>query len=135
MNVQVNKDQQIRLVEPSNELFLRIAKRNREDQLYLAFRRRVVWALIGFSVSMVGFILALLWLIVGSAATGFSEVASLLGSDSLYVLQNWQAYGLSLLETLPVMNAIASLMLLSCVIWCGMQSISNFKGMRRVAQH
>lgn len=127
--------QPIHLVEPSDELLLRIATRAREEALYLRFRKRVVLAFVGFAVSLVGLILASMWFLGDSTETGFSEIISLLFSDSVYVIRNWREYGMSLLETLPVMNAIASLALLLCVIWCGMQTAVNLKGMRRAAQH
>ena len=124
----------IELVEPSDELFLRISKRTREEKLRLRFRRRIVFALAGFLGSLVGFLAAVMWFVIGSSVTGFTEVASLLASDSGFVLRNWQDYSMSLLETLPVINAVALLALLFCTIWSAMMLAGNVKNIRTLGR-
>ncbi|MEO5927412.1 MAG: hypothetical protein ABIO72_01790 [Patescibacteria group bacterium] len=134
----LNPSTPIKLVEPSDELLLRISRRVREEELFLRFRKRIFFALVGLVFSLIGFAFALVWFVAGSGATGFAEMASLLASDSGYVMGNWQEYSLSLLETLPVINAITSLALLFCVISFGMLVTGNVKGMRalgRLIQH
>jgi cell division protein FtsL len=133
-----NSRQTIAVVSPADELLLRISQRAREEELFLQFRKRVVFALIGLIVSALGLVFATLWFAASSASSGFSEMASLLTSDGGYVLQHWQNYSLSLLETLPVINAIMSLALLFCVLWFAMRISGSVKGMRnmhRLMQH
>jgi hypothetical protein len=138
MLTQPNRRQTIELVSPADELLLRISLRAREEELFLQFRKRVVLGLLGLIGSALGLVGATVWFLVSSSLSGFSEMASLLTSDGGYVLSHWQDYSLSLLETLPVMNAIASLILLFSVIWFGMRVSGNVKGMRnmqRLMQH
>jgi hypothetical protein len=55
-----------------------------------------------FLASIAGLIFSLLSFKTGIAQTGFSQYATLIFTDTMVVLQDWQNYAYTILESLPV---------------------------------
>ena len=92
-------------VEPPKELsglIFRRIEREKEKKI----KRNLLWSYVGLTSSFsIAFIIILTF---GSALakSDFWSIFSLIFSDALVVAGNWQEYGYSLLETLPMINVI-----------------------------
>jgi hypothetical protein len=83
-----------------------VLERIRIEEEYLKFRKAALFVLCGLCVSLLGLIWSLGHLIDGMARSGFSSIASLAYSDTSVVMQHWQDFAYSLLESLPVISMI-----------------------------
>lgn len=87
--------------EPSPHLLGAILESIAARKRRAAQKRLVFWVAL-FAISAIGCIPALLFLKNESSASGFLQSLSLLFSDPMVVLLDWQEFTLSLLELLPV---------------------------------
>ena len=99
----------IPLMDPSEDLYARVAMRLHDEDRYLRIRRRffALFALFLFSAIAIPF--AVSALSSSASASGFTTLVSLIASDSEVVLEYWQEFGYSLLETLPVLMFVVLL--------------------------
>jgi hypothetical protein len=101
--------QKIEALEPPEELAELILKRIEKESNRL-FRAELFLTRLGFAGSL--FVLFYTFSVFGRAIVDseFWKIASLISSDMVIVLGNWQAFGYSLLETLPIAGIIAILL-------------------------
>jgi hypothetical protein len=83
----------------------RVAGLIREKRLRNARARLVVASLSGIA-SLVGCVIAIVSFDAAASGSGFFAYASLLLSDSGLIVNNFSIFGLSLLESLPVIEAV-----------------------------
>ena len=67
--------------------------------------------------SFAGFVPGILYAIRGFNSSGFVQYASLMFTDSSVVLSHWQAFGLSLSESFPVMQSAIALGTCVMFLW------------------
>jgi len=103
----INKD-----IEVPPDLFDKVMLGIERKKNSQALRRRFVLALISFLPFL--FITFPVWrnFQINIIQSGFSEYLALLFYDFKIVLANWQDFGLSLLESLPVISMAATLAVL-----------------------
>jgi hypothetical protein len=97
--------------EPSPELFIKIMKRIRREERFLAFKKIGALSTI-LALSLIAFIPAIKMLAQELESSGFIQFASLLFSDFEIVKSYWQSFSLTLLETLPALSLILCLVIL-----------------------
>lgn len=106
-------------LEPREELFDLVIARIQKERTLLKAKR---WIFV-YSVCFVASLLALLpsfsWFKAGMANSEFVEFSSLLFSDFSSVMNYWQSFALTLIETVPFLSAIAFL----SVVWVMLETL------------
>ena len=114
-------------------LFKRIIARINLERATMIMRRRFVYASIVFLSATVITIPA--WLAFWSDFTqsGFAQYVSLMFYDFKIVLAHWQDFGLSLLETFPIVSTTVLLSLIFAILVSLSLSLKYIKGFRKSA--
>jgi len=101
---------------PSDELFEKIILRiGREERMQIA-KKRVLFFSVFFIASFFGFIYSFIAVQAAFINSGFMEFFSLLFSDFGVVVACWQNFALTLLESLPVLALVVTLLMFSLVL-------------------
>jgi hypothetical protein len=90
--------------ELSGGLFGKIIQRIQNERRLRSIKRRIAFFSVGTVFSIVAFIFTLQMARAGFAESGFFQFFSLLFSDFSSVVLYWRNFGLTLLETLPVVS-------------------------------
>jgi len=106
--------------EPSKSLFEKIIKNIESERNFIILRRKIILISVSMTLSTVLFIFSVLLIRSEAIKSGFALFFSLIFSDFNIVMQHWQNFGVSLLETIPIMNIVLSLFI-------GTLSISSIK--------
>ncbi|HTL39490.1 MAG TPA: hypothetical protein VL306_01635 [Methylomirabilota bacterium] len=112
-------------------LFEKVISRIKAERIVRAMRRRFVYAL-GFFILTLGVMVSLwqrLWLDLSQS--GIPQYLSLVIYDSKAVLANWQDFGLSLLESLPITSVIVFFTVVFCLLLSLSMSFKYAKGFRQ----
>jgi hypothetical protein len=91
-----------------------LARIAREEQKRQMCRKMLLWS--GFFASGIGVVSSIAYFGSAIVASDFWSIASLAFSDLGTVVGHWQDYGLSLLETLPVVSIIAVLVPVAAIL-------------------
>ena len=95
-------------LEPTDDLLGKVLSRLDKER-FIVIRRRIA-LLSGFLVVLVlALVPAFKMVWDGINASGFTQFLSLLFSDSGVVMAYWQSFGLTLLESLPVISIVVFL--------------------------
>jgi ABC-type phosphate/phosphonate transport system permease subunit len=111
MQDETAQKKQIELTDPPERLVGDILRRVSQEEEYLRLRRTFFVFCVGLTASAVALVVALANMLNGMSHSGFSSLLSLLFSDTSVVLSQWQNFGYSLLEALPIVATIAVLAL------------------------
>lgn len=113
--------------EPPEKLFPNIISLIHKEQKLSVIRTRFVI----FSITFIGSIIALLPVIqtlkTSLSESGFMNFSSLILSDLEVVINNWQDYSITLLESLPVINIVILLIVLFVLLKSIQYMALNFK--------
>lgn len=99
----------IKAPQPPKNLFAKIMRRVDEEIKLAALRRRIIFFSILLVASIGAFIPAFQLAWAEFSESGFVDFLSLIFSDLNSVAAYWQNLGIALLESLPVVSAIAVL--------------------------
>ena len=111
-------------VEPPRGLSDSISVRVREVE-HNAWHTRFVTFIATTLVSSVALVVATIRLWSDLAQSGFYQYFSLLLSDGATLSLYWKQLGLSLVESLPLLNLAILLSVLGVFIWSGTKAIGN----------
>lgn len=128
-------------VEPSLDFAKRLRERLHDEARYLHIRTRF------FSLGLLGVLavvltpIALTTMVTAAQRSGFVVFASLVVSDTMEMQAQWQDYLFSLLESLPVIEMIATCVIAAVLLAC-VQYVMNeyspiwkhFQRLRRVSR-
>jgi hypothetical protein len=110
---------QFSFLEPREELFDLVMVRIKKEKSLLAIKRRIFVYSACFVASLVALLPVFSWFKAGIANSEFMEFFSLLFSDFGSVMNYWQSFVLTLLETAPLLSAIAFL----SVVWVMLETL------------
>lgn len=123
------------LPEVPEDLLCKVMTRiHNERQIAAAKNRLIIWAG-GLTVALVALFPAIHLLISDLAESGFIQYLSLFFSDTGIILNQWENFIFSLLETLPLTGLIASLGTILIVLYMAkmlakeIQKISPVRGL------
>jgi len=122
----------IPLMDPSEGLFNRVATRLQDEERYLRIRSRFFVFFLLFVLSAVAIPFAVSAFSSSASASGFTTFVSLVTSDTGIVLEHWQEFGYSLLETLPILT-LTFILGLSIILLSSLEYIR--KEFRNVWKH
>jgi hypothetical protein len=103
--------------EPPAELLGRIMARIHEEERLKSIKKRLFLFSTTVLVSAIAFIPATNAFWDGFAQSGFLQFISLLFSDFGLIIDDWQNFGLAILESLPVMSITAFLFTAFISLW------------------
>lgn len=103
-------------VEPEQNLFERIVSRIKLEEKFVYVKSKLIFFSCGVVASLVAFILSAISTHTEIIKSGFSNFFSLIFSDFQVVMANWQSFGISLIETLPIVNVVILLVTASIFI-------------------
>ncbi|MFA5368981.1 MAG: hypothetical protein WC303_03240 [Candidatus Paceibacterota bacterium] len=102
----MEKDWQKLDIEPPAGLFIKVLNRiEAEERIMLLKRRIFIFSCAGFG-SLIGLIFSFNFVRKAMVNSGFGDFFSLIFSDSMIVLNYWQNFFLTLLESFPIIEAI-----------------------------
>lgn len=109
----MNKDNNLKklfsnleLFEPKNELYENILENIEIKQKVILSRRRFFIFATLFLLSLISLIPAIKMLVNDFTNSGFIQFFSLIFSDSQIILNYWQSFVLTLLESLPIISTV-----------------------------
>lgn len=105
-------------------LFEKIMLRIGVEKKAISIKRKIVIFSVMLAVSFAGLIPAVKAAYSGFATSGFTQLFSLIFSDTTIVMSYWQNFALSLLETLPI-NGIMLSFVLSIMFFGSLKFLSN----------
>jgi len=101
--------------QPADGLFIKIVNRIDRAKRISSIKRLIMFSL-AFVGSAVGFIPALNSLRTALIESGFTQFFSLIFSDFSIVLNSWKVFTLTLLESLPAVDVLIFLVVISVFI-------------------
>lgn len=105
-------------------LFEKIMLRIALEKNKIAIKRKIAIFSVMLAVSFAGFIPAVKMAYSGFADSGFTQLFSLIFSDTTAVMSLWQNFSLSLLETLPI-NGILAIGFLGVIFFSSLRFLSK----------
>lgn len=105
-------------------LFEKIMLRIGVEKNKIAIKRKIAVFSVMLAVSFVGLIPAVKMAYSGFTSSGFTQLFSLIFSDTSVVISSWQNFALSLLETLPI-NGILLAGFLSIIFFGSLKFLLN----------
>lgn len=105
-------------------LFEKIMLRIRTEQKRMALKRKIAGFSVILAISFAGLIPAVKAIHSGFVNSGFTQIFSLMFSDTAIVIGSWQNFALSLLETLPI-NGILITGIFALVFFSSLRFLSN----------
>jgi hypothetical protein len=103
-----------------NKIMLRIGVEKRA----MAIKRKIAVFSVMLAVSFVGLIPAVKAAHSGFVNSGFTQLFSLIFSDTAIVISSWQNFALAILETLPI-NGILIIGVLAIIFFSSLKFLSN----------
>jgi len=97
---------QIEALEPPPALLGKVMLHLEREKKLVIIKRKVALFSAGLIFSVLALIPAFKMVWDGVASSGFTQFLSLLFTDSGVVMAYWQSFGLTLLESLPVLSII-----------------------------
>ena len=105
-------------------LFEKIMLRIGAEKKAMAIKRKIAVFSVILAVSFIGLIPATMVAYSGFTTSGFTQLFSLMFSDTAIVMSLWQNFALSLLETLPI-NGILLAGVLAIIFFGSLKFLSN----------
>ena len=91
-------------------------------------KQRFVFSALLSLASFAGIVEAIIRLVQSATKSGFSQYLSLLFSDSSIFFSYWKEFGLSLLESLPLVSITLLLSVALVFLWSGARVLKNARG-------
>lgn len=121
--------------EPSPNLVGKVIQRIRSEQRLAASKWRVALFAVSLLASAVAFIPAFRMMQSGFTESGFMQFFSLLFTDFSIVMTYWKSFGLTLLETLPVVSLSVFFTIVLVFLESFVQLVKNTKALTLSLHH
>ena len=125
---------QLNLIEPPGGLLQRIMARIQYERRLMSLKKRIIIFSLTLIISLAAVIFISKTTISAATTSGFTSFFSLIFSDLRIVLINWQSYGLSLLESFPVLGATGVLVAI-LILMESLKYLVEDLGLLLTAQH
>jgi len=125
---------QLNLIEPPGGLLQRIMARIQYERRLMSLKKRIIIFSLTLIISLAAVIFISKMTMSVATASGFTSFFSLIFSDLRIVLINWQSYGLSLLESFPVLGATGVLVAI-LILMESLKYLVEDLGLLLTAQH
>ena len=125
---------QLNLIEPPGGLLQRIMARIQYERRLMSLKKRIIIFSLTLIISLAAVIFISKMTMSVATASGYTSFFSLIFSDLRIVLINWQSYGLSLLESFPVLGATGVLVAI-LILMESLKYLVEDLGLLLTAQH